>query len=203
MLVDATDKLEPRHRKRLDVAIAQERARLSPYDRLTIIALRPDRPQEPRQLFSMCLPRDAAHANPLLENPAKLQARWDESIGKALRAAVRRAGAASPAPVSPILAALRAAAADPDFGATIAKRRLVLVSDLLENDPSGYSAYRATPDAERARTVRPAPLSGVSIRVITLDRPEETARQDAVRNTLWPEFFSASDATDVSWDPPG
>lgn len=204
LLVDATDRLEPRHRKRLETAITQERARLAPYDRLTILALRPERPQEPRVLFSMCLPRDAATANPLFENPARLQAQWDESIGKALRSATHRAGAASPAPISPILAALRAAAADPDFDPRVAKRRLVLISDLLENDPAGYSAYRPMAEADRARaTARPAALSDVSVRVITLDRPEDAARQDVARETLWTNFFSASDARDVAWDPTG
>ena len=84
------------------------------------------------------------------------------SIGKALRSATRRAGAASPAPVSPILAALRAAAADPDFDPRVAKRRLVLISDLLENDPAGYSAYRPMGEADLARaTARPAALTDV------------------------------------------
>ncbi|MGE3866443.1 MAG: hypothetical protein AB7G04_05970, partial [Hyphomonadaceae bacterium] len=109
VLVDATDKLAPRHRKRLEAAVAQERARLAPYDRLTILALRPDQPREPRVLFSRCLPRDARLANPLYENPKQLQARWEECVGRALKTALRRASAAGPAAASPIAEAAAAA----------------------------------------------------------------------------------------------
>ncbi|MCR6645088.1 MAG: hypothetical protein NVV62_11595 [Terricaulis sp.] len=37
--------------------LAQERARLSQYERLTVLRLNPRRPQEPAILFSRCLPR--------------------------------------------------------------------------------------------------------------------------------------------------
>lgn len=202
ILVDATDKLEPRHKKRLSAAIAQERARLTTYDRLTILALRPDQPAEPRVLFSLCLPRDASTANPLFENPARLQARWDENIGKALQAAQRRAGATAPAPVSPIVAAVRAAAADPDFIGP-KQRRFVLISDLLENDPAGFSIYRDIAADPAAALARPAALEGASVRVIPLDRSEDAARQDAAKARLWAPFFDASGAADVTWDPAG
>jgi hypothetical protein len=202
ILVDATDKLEPRHKKRLAAAIAQERARLSTYDRLTILSLRPDQPAEPRVLFSLCLPRDAATANPLFENPARLQAQWDDSIGKALAAAQRRAGAAAPAPVSPIVAAVRAAAADPDFTGPM-QRRFVLISDLLENDPAGFSIYRDVAADPAAALARPAALGGASVRVIPLDRREDAGRQDAARERLWAPFFDASGAAAIAWDPTG
>jgi hypothetical protein len=205
ILVDATDKLAPRHRKLLEAVIKQERARLAPYDRLTILALRADAPQEPRALFSMCLPRDARRANPLFENPAHMQARWDAGVGKALKSATRRAAATGPAQVSPILASVRAASADPDFVSAKTKR-LVLISDLLENDPAGFSAYRAggADDDELARALsRPAALRGVSVRIVTFDRPDELSRQDAARALLWTPFFQRSGAEPVSWDPIG
>ncbi len=199
VLVDATDKLEPRHRKRLTVAIAQERARLNPYDRLSILALRPDSPQEPRLLFSKCLPRQPSLVNPLFENPAMAQEKWNETIGKALDAAVRRAAGGSGASVSPISASLRAAAADPDFTTPGLARRVVLISDLLENDARGYSVYRQAEPSEPAR----AALDGASVRVVTLDRPDDVARQDAAKTMFWTPFFAASGAGDVVWDAPG
>src|SRR5690606_19460630 len=52
VLVDSTDRLEPRHRRKLRAVLAQERARLSQYDRLTVMRLSARRPQEPSILFS-------------------------------------------------------------------------------------------------------------------------------------------------------
>jgi hypothetical protein len=200
ILVDATDKLEPRHKKRLAAVVAQERARLKPYDRLTVLALRPDAPQEPKLLFSKCLPRQPNLVNPLFENPALAQAEWDKTIGSALETAVRRAGGGAAADYSPIAASIRAAAADPDFALPSANRRFVLISDLLENDPSGFSIYRAQP---QNKGMPAAALAGVTLRIITLDRPDEAARQDIARTVFWPEFFTASGASAISWDVSG
>lgn len=200
ILVDATDKLEKRHKRRLATVVAQERARLNPYDRLTLLALRPETPQEPRQLFSKCLPRQPGMVNPLFENPTMAQRAWDETIGSALDSAIRRAGAGGGADTSPIAAALRAAAADPDFLTPNTQRRLVLVSDLLENDADGFSIYRA--DARPAPTPGAA-LAGVSLRIVTLDRPDEAARQRVARETFWLPFFEASGVVNVTWDVSG
>jgi hypothetical protein len=200
ILVDATDKLAPRHKKRLASVVAQERARLKPYDRLTVLALRPDAPQEPRLLFSKCLPRQPNMVNPLFENPALAQAEWDRTIGDALQTAVRRAGGGAGADYSPIAASIRAAAADPDFVSPGTQRRFVLISDLLENDPNGFSVYRAAPPAPSPPG---AALDGVTLRIVTLDRPEEAARQQAARSAFWPGFFAASGAGAISWDVSG
>ena len=154
ILVDATDKLAPRHKKRLAAVVAQERAQLHPYDRLTILALRPDAPQEPRLLFSKCLPRQPNLVNPLFENPTMAQAERDRTIVSALESAVRRARGGTGANLSPIAASVRAAAADSDFVTQETKRRFVLVSDLLENDARGFSIYRSDAQRRRSRALR-------------------------------------------------
>lgn len=203
VLVDATDRLEPRHRRRLEATVRQEAARLEPHQRLTIMALRAARPQEPRILFSKCLPPDGSRTNPLFANPRQAQERWDASVGQALTGAVRRAGGGGLADSSPILAGLRAVAADPDFGADIPQRRLVLVSDLLEHETRGFSLYSETADfrtwqADPAN--RPADLEAVDIRVTPLDRPDHAARQ-ARAQTFWEQYFDAAGARRVRFDP--
>src|SRR5262245_15826335 len=84
ILVDATDTLEPRHRRRLEALVRQEGQRLARYDRLTLMSLRADRPQEPRRLFSLCNPGDGRSANPLFQNTRQAQERWEEAFGAEL-----------------------------------------------------------------------------------------------------------------------
>lgn len=203
VLVDATDRLEPRHRRRLAALIRQEQQRLARYDRLTLAALRADRPQEPRLFFSLCNPGDGRSVNPLIQNAAQAQARWQAAFGDALDSAVRRAGAGRSAPASPILAGLRAIAADPDFGEEIAARRLVLVSDLLEHEPDGFSLYAeaASFEAWRAQSpAAPADLSGVAVRIATLDRPDRAPAQARAR-AFWEAYFAAAGADEARFDP--
>lgn len=204
VLVDATDRLEARHRRKLRAVLAQERARLEQYDRLTLMRINVRRPQEPNVLFSRCLPRPPERVNPLFENARMTQERWDAEFAEALDRALRSASATGAARASPIVAALRAVAADPDFGREIPHRRLVLVSDLIEHDPGGFSLYVSDANyaAWRANApVGPPDLARVDLRIVPLDRPEHAARQAAALEGFWPAFFDATDAQAVSIDP--
>lgn len=204
ILVDATDRLEGRHRRKLRAVLAQERARLSQYDRLTIMRLNVRRPQEPTILFSKCLPRPPEQANALFENARIVQARWDEDFAAALDRALRGAASGGTARASPIVAGLRAVAADPDYEAAIPRRRLVLVSDLLEHDPQGFSLYVADANYSswRARAAgEPPDFSRVHLRIVPLDRPEHAERQAAAVDGFWTAFFDAADVQTVSIDP--
>lgn len=204
ILVDATDRLESRHRRKLSAVLAQERGRLSQYDRLTIMRLNVRRPQEPAILFSKCLPRPPEQTNPLFENARMVQQQWDEAFADALERALRSAGSSGPARASPILAGVRAVAADPDFSAEIPRRRLVLVSDLLEHDPEGFSLYvsQANYAAWRAASPNgPPDLSQVDLRIVPIDRPDHAERQTYALENFWPAFFDAADAQSVSIDP--
>ena len=204
ILVDATDRLEARHRRKLRAVLAQERARLSQYDRLTLMRINVRRPQEPSILFSRCLPRPPEQTNPLFENARMTQQRWDEEFAEALDRALRSAGSSGPARASPIVAGLRAVAADPDFGAEIPQRRLVLVSDLLEHDPKGFSLYVSEANYAAWRTAAPSgppDLARVDMRIVPLDRPEHAERQTAALDLFWPAFFDAADVQSVTIDP--
>lgn len=203
ILVDATDRLEARHRRKLRAVLAQERARLSQFDRLTIMRINVRRPQEPAILFSKCLPRPPEQTNPLFENARIVQQQWDEAFAGALDRALRSAGSSGPAQASPIVAALRAVAADPEFGAEIPRRRVVLVSDLLEHDPQGFSLYGATATYADWRTAAPSgppDLARVDLRVVPIDRPDHAERQTYAVESFWPAFFDAADAQSVSID---
>ncbi|MES1158369.1 MAG: hypothetical protein ABUL42_00595 [Terricaulis silvestris] len=204
ILVDSTDKLEPRHRRKLRAVADQERARLGEYDRLTLLRLNPRRPQEPVLIFSKCLPKSPDAANPLFENPRLARERWDADFESALDTALRSAQHGGAGADSPILAGLRAIAANADFGAEVPARRLVLVSDMLEHDPNGFSLYAEGADYPHWRATSghtPADFSDVAVRIVPLDRPEHAARQSAALSGFWPQYFDESGAKTTSVDP--
>lgn len=204
VLVDTSDRLEARHRRKLRAVLDQERARLGRYDRLTIMRINVRRPQEPAILFSRCLPQPPEQANPLFENARMVRAAWDEAFAEALERAVRSAGAGGPQRASPIIAAVRAVAADPDFGGEIPRRRFVLVSDLLEHDPNAFSLYVPTADYSAWRAASPndpPDLAQVDIRLVPVDRPDHATRQAYAQNVFWPAFFDAADVQSLTIDP--
>ncbi|MBC7769252.1 MAG: hypothetical protein H7124_10740, partial [Phycisphaerales bacterium] len=105
---------------------------------------------------------------------------------------------------SPIIAGLRAVAADPDYDPSIPHRRLVLVSDLLEHDPQGFSLYVSDTNyaAWQAQgSNRPPDFARVDLRVVPIDRPDHADAQAVAMARFWPAFFDASDVQSVSTDP--
>lgn len=205
ILIDSTDRFEARHRRKLQAVAAQERARLERFDRLTLMRLDTRRPREPSILFSRCLPLPPEDVNPFTQNPRLAQETWEESFADALASALRSAQAGGPNRASPILAGLRAVAADPEFGPDTPRRRLVLVSDLLEHNPNGFSHYGEAIDYAAWRAAdpaaAPADLSRVALRVVPIDRPDHAARQARAREQFWASYFDATRAAAVEFDP--
>ena len=205
VLVDATDRLDVRHQRRLKSIVQQEAARLPRWGRLTLLTLRPDAENAPRALFSGCTPGDRTTANPLWENVRKLETqkrtRFDEPIDAALTGA--RGGRSAEG--SPIVEGLYAAAAEPEFVATPQGRRLVLVSDLLQFAPGRFSLYapdqswalyRSSPGALRT----PPDLTAVDVRVVVLERRDKGERQTAAQRDFWVPYFEAAGAKSVAWE---
>lgn len=197
VLIDATDPLEARHRRALEALAAQEAGRLAPGDRFSVLAVNAETPREPTRLFSRCNPGGGRLVNPLIGNPKQAEARYTDAFLAPLTQALKRAQ--SPrrsAEQSPLTETLRAVAADPAFQDTPA-RRLVLVSDLLEFTAEGANSYSDAP----LTAPRSAALTGVSVRVIVIDRPAFEARQDRALAELWQPFLTASGAADITIDP--
>jgi hypothetical protein len=207
ILVDSTDALEPRHRRRVEAAVRAEASRLAKGDRLTLASLSDKDPREPLILFSKCDPGDGASANPLFQNGARLDVRWRDAFGDPLAAAIARAVKGRIGEASPLTDAIRALAEDPDFtSAPEQRRRLVIASDLMEHRPGEFSLYAAGATyqsfARLQSGLRPPPdLTNVDVRLVQLDRPDREARQLDARAAFWAPYFEAAHARDVRWDP--
>lgn len=203
ILVDATDRLNARHQKRLKAIVLQEVARLPRWGRLTLMTLRPDAEREPRLLFSACTPGDRTDANPLWENVGALEKAREDFFDAPLNDALASTKGGRSADGSPIVEGLYTAASDPDFAGD--KRRLVLVSDLLQYAPGRFSLYDATQTWEAYRASQgalrtPPDLSGIIVRVATLERPDRGDAQDNARLAFWAPYLEQADAESVAWD---
>lgn len=205
ILVDATDRLDVRHQRRLKTIALQEAARLPRWGRLTLLTLRPDAASAPRVLFAACTPGDRASANPLWENVQKLEAQKRERFDDPLAAALSDARGARSADGSPIVEGLHAALDDPDFASGVARRRLVLASDLLQHAPGRFSlyapgadwtAYQASPGALRT----PPDLADVDVRVVVLERADKGVEQSAAQEKFWAPYFADAGARSVAWE---
>lgn len=203
LLVDATDRLDVRHQRRLKTIALQEAARLPRWGKLTVLSLRPDAENAPRELFSACTPGDRASANPLWENVQKLEMQKRAQFEEPLDTALSGARGARAAEGSPIIEGLHAAVNAPEFALSPA-RRLVLVSDLLQFSPrfslyeagADWAAYQASAGAVRT----PPDLSDVDVRVVVLERRNRADAQESAQNTFWTQYFDEAGAKSVAFE---
>lgn len=150
-----------------------------------------------RVLFSRCNPGTGEGLSSLTANPEAVRRTWDEGFRQPLTALLEAGLPAAPADTSPIMRAIQRAALDHFDGQAAAARekRLVVVSDMLENTPA-YSQYAgdltftrfaATPAFQDLRT----DLAGAAVTVLYVQRrpgaaPFDTGAHIAFWNT-WVE----------------
>ncbi|HSQ60390.1 MAG TPA: hypothetical protein VLT84_08155 [Acidobacteriota bacterium] len=139
--------------------------------------------------------------NALVETASRRAARVDSIFSRPLREALDQALQPSTAERTGLCAAIKEAADLEGFGPTVPSRRLVLVSDLLENAP-GFSLYRVPLDS----TLQALPgwlrrhaanLQGVEVEVLEVPRPNLDASERSALRAFWKAFFERSGARAV------
>jgi hypothetical protein len=142
----------------------------------------------------LCNPGTGADLSRIYQNPELAKKKW-EGFSAKLNADVDRQISKPPLKSSPIFEAIQATAlrtfGKPEYDGL--PKRLVIVSDLLQNVPGGLSMYARVPSFESFKTtpyfsrVR-TDLNGVSVELYYLIRSGE-ARQNRDHLAFWQEYF--------------
>lgn len=195
ILIDATDALSASQVKTIREEINALRKRLMLYEWVGIFVLDEDNLVLPQPEVALCNPGDESTANPLYENPRQIRRRFEQDFRAPIEEAVERLARLPSKPTSPILEMIRAVALDPNFDST-KERRLIVVSDLLQNVPA-YSHYRQDADFERWRDTPYADeflqlsLLDVEVDILYLKRADTRARQTRGHVAFWEDYFDA------------
>lgn len=205
LFVDTTDRLLDTHVRQLRTAIAQERDALPVHGKFTLLFLAAASPYGPEELVSLCNPGDGSTLNPLYEGQALARRRWKQAFGEPIQQAVARLAVAPEADRSPILQGIAAIGRRADFSSAIARRRLVLVSDLLQHDPGVYTHYSAGNIATAFRGSALAGqtasrLDGATVRIEYLQRPQAIQFQGDRHLAFWTRWLRDAGATEIVVD---
>lgn len=199
VLIDATDSLSATQVKAIREEVTALRKRLALHEWVGIFVLDEDNLVLPRPEVALCYPGDESTANPLYENPRQIQRRFEREFRAPIEAAVERLAGLPPKRTSPILEMIRAVALDRNFDSTKG-RRLIVVSDLLQNVPD-YSHYQAKPDLEQwrdkpyAREFLQLSLLDVDVDILYLKRIDAGSLQTRGHVAFWEDYFDAVGAT--------
>lgn len=203
VVVDTSDALNAVQTETLQAAIREARETSPKYGRVTLLLMDSNKPFEPVELVSLCNPGSAGQANALFETIDRVDQRWQTSfsrpVDEAAAAAARREGSSA----SPIMQTITAATWREDFSPRVRSRTLILVSDLLQQEPGGFTAYRTGalwPRYEKSLAGRvPAQLGTVSVKVRLLHRSEATELQTAALTDFWARWFADRGAGTVDF----
>lgn len=199
-LIDKTDPLTQRRVETLTAELHEARRSLGIGERLSVFLIHDRVETEFSPLFSRCSPGRGAQANELYENPRRIQRVFDQAFGEPVEQALAELVRATTAPRSPILEAIRLVAEWPPFR-DASRRRLIVVSDLLQNVDE-LSHYRPLPSfqelAQGDYLARMLPdLESVQVSLQLIERPVGGAVppiQDAEHAAFWDGYFAAAGA---------
>ncbi len=201
VVVDQTSAFTATQVATVRAVILQERDAIPVRGRLTLLYLDPDRPSEPTQIFTRCNPGTAADTDPWLADPERVQRNWRRQFEAPLDEALARLMQPNDSTTSPIIQTLRGLEWRPDFGREQAGRRLVIVSDMLENS-SLHSLYAANPEdrafselegGSPASVIFPE-FAGVVVHVRLLRSENTIPYQDEQFESFWQQYFARTNA---------
>jgi hypothetical protein len=150
-------------------------------------------------VVDICNPGSSEGKNELITNKRKLDERYEQGFKQKVEQLLSDMQTDKTAKSSPIMEGIQAIAVR-DFGPNApVSRRLIIVSDLLQNG-STLSLYKSIPDAEsflsspNGNSLR-SNLSGVEVSVFILNRKAEAARQTDALGLFWMNWLTGQGAS--------
>ncbi len=171
VLIDQSDPFTVQDVEWVQRLLKEESRNLDRYGAFTVLGLRSDNPYEPVEVFSMCSP--GAMSNGWTDNPKMIAGRFDKLFAIPLQDAVVELLAETSQPSSPLIEALIGISDRADFSEQVAKRRIIMISDLIQNSEnlSHYNSGLAFETVEQTRFASEKPkLEGIDILVRIVPR---------------------------------
>jgi hypothetical protein len=200
LLLDSSDPLSQQQRLQIRNEISRLRNSVGRWGAIEVFAVDSNLENVTKPLIRLCNPGTGDELNRLYQNPDLARRRWETFVAT-LDSAIDRQTVAASLGVSPIFEAIQATSLRV-FGRTEhdgLRKRLVVVSDLLQHVPGRLSMYEAIPEYTDFRSspystsVR-ADLAGVSVVILYLAR-NETTQQGRRHVEFWDAYFTNQGAT--------
>lgn len=203
IIIDKTDAYSPEQAGYIRDLIDRVGDRLDVGERLTLFELDAEGEFNPRGEFSLCNPGRGNQVNPLFRNPQQIEERYAERFEAPLEAVLADLIEPKEAPASPILEAVARLAQTENFSPDAPARRLIIVSDMLQNSDIftvyGSGELPAAEDiAELVEARYGDELRGVDVEVRLIPRKNRTDQQRGELRELWEDILGDLGA-DVRW----
>lgn len=209
VIIDKTDIYSVEQAALIEQVVLNERDGLAVGERLSLFELDASGHLAETNEFSLCNPGSGEQVNPLYRNPDRIQARYEALFDAPLQRALSDLMIPKEAPQSPILEALAELVQAPSMSQSVPGRRIVLVSDMLQNSDiftvygrSGVALTdRLPPVDEAVQAIRDQygmGLAGVTIEIHLIERRNWESDQNGPLRAYWTQVFNQLGMA-VSW----
>jgi hypothetical protein len=200
VLLDVSDKFSEPQRLQIQNHLARVRDSIPRFGLVEVYTVDRLRRRLTEPVSHLCNPGTGADLNRIYQNPELAKKKW-EGFATKLTTDIDRQISAPALATSPIFEAIQATAlrtfGQPKYDGL--PKRLVIVSDLLQNVPGGLNMYQGVPSFQSFETtpyfsrVR-TDLQDVSVLVYYLVRPT-VPEQDRRHIAFWDGYFQSQGAT--------
>lgn len=197
VVVDKTDPFERYQIEALKARILSLRNDLRLLEKIsiTVVERKADGQARIRQTLAICNPGKGENASPIYQNPAKIEARYNERFREPFDRELQLLLVPGTATTSPIVEAMVEAISNDPKVLAADTRRLIIFSDLYENTARS-SAYKPNFSADMITSQIPdnarSWLSGASVHVEVIRR-SNPGQQRALQQ-VWESAFAAAGA---------
>jgi len=196
ILIDGTDSLGTSQVKVIVEEVNDLIRKLDLYEWVGLFILNEDNVTLAKPEIALCNPGSAQQANPLTENPAYRENRFKREFKEPMEKAVLQLVHRPTQTTSPIFEMIYAISQHKHFDST-KKRRLIMVSDMLQNVPQ-YSHYAGNMNFEDwkkmdyAQQFLQLSMHGVEVHILYVQRLDRKHRRLQTRRHVqfWEDYFA-------------
>lgn len=204
VLIDQTDRFTPGQIDYAKKVILYEYGRLHRYDRLTVRGVGDDA-DAPQRKFQLCRVQKGEEVLGIAVNEDQVARRFATVAGKPLNRYLNSLAKVGEARLSPLVETIATISREEDFGAGVASRRLVVISDFGQHS-GNFSQYSRQPGLEGGDGIAlpadlgpyAADLKGAVVRAHYLVRPSLRHVQGEAHQATWRAYFKREGASDVA-----
>lgn len=196
VLVDPSDPLTKYQQRAVDKVIDKLKMELKPEEHVTVYRLTEEKTEVLAAMFDGCSPDNGKEANQLYENPERIRQGYEKSFAKPLREQFKKIDLNSEMATSPIIEAIELAGLRMKES-NVQHKRLVILSDMLQNSSLGSHYRQRALDPNKANAIIQGKLEGVEVQVIYLYNGKNRGLQSPAHQRFWRAFFKAGGAKSV------
>lgn len=197
VLVDASDDLPEPSKRQVQSIVADAADALLPYELLDIRVIDATRSSS-RTIFARCNPGDGSGLSEWTSNPEMARRRWRDGFRQPTNDAIAQSMTSAKSSTSPIMASIQDVVLHRFTGRqpNVASRRLIIVSDMIENNPDysqysgdlSFARYRKSAAYRKLRT----DLNQAEVSINLVQRISRKPADDLALIQFWREWISDS-----------